>query len=184
MSLPTIAKSTVLEAYADLLQYPAPGSRARIQQQIAELCQAAPELADDLAPLREFTALRPETELEEIFTRTFDSNAERALEMGWHLHGENYARGVFMVRMRKLLREHDVPESTELPDHASHVLLVLARADEVLARALATGVVTPALLKIEDGFPKSDNPYLGVVTSLRKFLQAAYGADAEGSKDE
>lgn len=184
MSLPTLAKSAVLEAYADLLQYPASGSLERIQQRIDEIRSAAPDLEQDLAPLYEYTAQRPETELEEIFTRTFDSNAERALEMGWHLHGENYARGVFMVRMRKLLREHGVPESTELPDHVSHVLLVLSRADEVLARALATGVVTPALAKIVDGFPKTENPYLGVVTSLRKFLQATYGAVAEGSKDE
>jgi len=176
--------STVIEAFADLLQYPTPGSLGRIQQRIDEIREVASELEDGLALLLEYSATRPETELEEIFTRTFDSNAERALEMGWHLHGENYARGVFMVRMRKLLRDHGVPESTELPDHVSHVLLVLARADEVLARALATGVLTPALAKVEDGFPKTENPYLGVITSLQKFLRAEYGADSEGSKDD
>ena len=107
---------------------------------------------------------------------TFDSNAERALEVGWHLHGENYARGAFMVRMRQLLAQHGVEERTELPDHVSHVLPVLARADDELRVALARGVLLPALEKIAAGFGDGDNPYLGVVTGLKKYIESTCDA--------
>ena len=109
----------------------------------------------------DFVADHTDAELEEVFTRTFDSNAERALEVGWHLHGENYARGVFMVRMRGLLRDLGVKSSrASCPTTSATFLSVLAKADTELGRSLASGVVLPALVKIEAGFPDPDNPYL------------------------
>jgi nitrate reductase delta subunit len=171
--------ATLIEVWADLLRYPADGGRERIRRRLDELSAAAPDLQGDLQTMSEYAESRCESELEEVFTKTFDSNAERALELGWHLHGENYARGAFMVRMRALLREHGVEERGELPDHVSHVLPVLARAPEDLAAALARGVVSPALDKIAEGFADEANPYYGVITSLRKYLASGYGAEGE-----
>jgi nitrate reductase assembly molybdenum cofactor insertion protein NarJ len=159
-------------AFAGLLRYPSGADHAAVGPRVDHLRDIDPDLDECLRPLREFARDNEETALEEVFTRTFDSNAERALEVGWHLHGENYARGAFMVRMRTLLREHGVPENGELPDHVSHVLPVLARADEELARALASGVLGPALTKIEAGFTDDRNPYHGVIAGLRKYLDA------------
>ena len=176
--------ATLIEVWSDLLRYPGEGGSARIGRRIAELCAAAPELEPDLRALLEYAEAHEECELEEVFTRTFDSNAERALELGWHLHGENYARGVFMVRMRGLLREHGVEERGELPDHVSHVLPVLARGPEELRTALARGVVLPALDKIAEGFADRSNPYYGVISSLRKYLARGYGAEAEADVHE
>ncbi len=167
--------ATLIEVWADLLRYPAEGGGERIRRRITELSTAAPDLEPDLRPLCEYAESRGDSELEEVFTKTFDSNAERALELGWHLHGENYARGAFMVRMRSLLREHGVEERGELPDHVSHVLPVLARAPEDMAAALARGVVSPALDKIAEGFADETNPYYGVITSLRKYLEDGFG---------
>ena len=65
------------------------------------------------------------TELEELYTRTFDINPVCSLEVGWHLFGEDYNRGAFLVRMRGLLREHGIEEGAELPDHLESVLRVL-----------------------------------------------------------
>jgi len=179
-----VIDATLIEVWADLLRYPAEGGCERIQRRVAELSSAAPELGDDLQPLAEFAESRPDSELEEVFTKTFDSNAERALELGWHLHGENYARGAFMVRMRTLLREHGIEERGELPDHVSHVLPVLARAPEDMAAALAHGVVSPALDKIAEGFADESNPYYGVITSLRKYLDEGYGPADEEAHEE
>ena len=63
--------------------------------------------------------------LEEAFTGTFDVNPACALEVGWHLFGEEYARGMFLVRMREELRKYGLAESSELPDHVSHVLAIV-----------------------------------------------------------
>lgn len=167
-----VAQSELLEAWAGLLHYPLPADAERLGARIQLIRGSAPEVGEELDALESYFASHRESELEEVFTRTFDSNAERALEVGWHLHGENYARGVFMVRMRKLLRDAGVEESSELPDHLSHVLLVMAHSDSSVSQALASGVVTPALNKIIEGFGDSGNPYLGVITGLLRYLDA------------
>ena len=165
-----VATSGLYEVWASLLHYPKGNDSTLLPERITILQNAYPGISGNLQPLLDYAACHSETELEEVFTRTFDGNAERALELGWHLHGENYARGVFMVRMRKLLRDAEVEESTELPDHLSHVLYVLARSIPEVSGALATGVVSPALAKIIDGFSNKENPYLGVITGLKRFI--------------
>jgi nitrate reductase assembly molybdenum cofactor insertion protein NarJ len=169
-----MVEARIFQAWAELLSYPGEGRGDRICSRIDQIGEAEPSLRDELRPLFDYASAHSESDLEEVFTRTFDSNAERALEVGWHLHGENYARGAFMVRMRGLLRDLRVEESSELPDHLSHVLSVLALADPQLSRALASTVVAPALVKIAAGFPDTGNPYLGVVTSLKKFIDGGF----------
>ena len=39
-------------------------------------------------------------DLQELYTRTFDWNPDTSLEIGWHLYGENYERGEFLVEVR------------------------------------------------------------------------------------
>ena len=179
-----MVRAASYQAWSDLLRYPVPGGVRLIRERVEELIQDHPKLGADLQPMLDYAAGHADAELEEVFTRTFDSNAERALEVGWHLHGENYARGVFMVRMRGLLRDLAIEESSELPDHISHVLGVLAKADDELARSLAAGVVSPALAKIEEGFSDPTNPYHGVVTSLRKYIEGGANDREEDRRDE
>lgn len=166
-----MASPSILLAYAQLLSYPLESRRDDLRSCLDQLRAERPKLGESLAGLASYGDQRSPTELEELFTRTFDSNAERALEVGWHIHGENYARGVFMARMRGLLREHGIQESSELPDHISHVLQVLARAKPELASALGAGVVLQALDKILEGFTSQENPYRGVIAGLRGVLE-------------
>lgn len=173
--------SNLYRDWGELLSYPAEEESGAVCARIDRIRACVPDLADDLEPLRDYSSTHTGADLEEVFTRTFDSNAERALELGWHLHGENYARGAFMVRMRDLLRRLEVAESSELPDHVSHVLGVLAKADRELTSALARGVVSPALAKIEEGFTDTSNPYFGVITSLKRFVDRQL--EAESSDD-
>jgi len=56
-------------------------------------------------------------ELEEIYTRTFEINSKCAPEIGWHLFGEEFTRGMLLVRLREELERYGIPETTELPDH-------------------------------------------------------------------
>ena len=167
----------VLEAFSDLLRYPGEGRAHRLSDWIDTIAVSAPAVESELAALRDYSTTHDSNELEELFVRTFENNAERALELGWHLHGENYARGSFMARMRGLLRKLEIQESVELPDHVSHILGVVARADAGLAQALATTVIAPALTKIEHGFKSKQNPYHGVVVGLLTYIEQQY-ADA------
>ena len=163
--------TNILRSYASVLSYPAGRGLDQVRSSLEDIACERPGLRDSLSGLLEFIETHPESELEEIFTSTFDSNVERALEVGWHIHGENYARGVFMARMRGLLRDHGIEESSELPDHISHVLLIIAEAKPALASALASGVVVQALTKIIEGFPKQENPYRELIAGLKAFLE-------------
>ena len=78
--------------------------------------------AAELAMLAEKIGPMPLHERQELFIQTFDLSPVCSLEMGWHLFGENYDRGLLLVKMRQLLRLHEIAESTELPDHLTNGL--------------------------------------------------------------
>ncbi|HWQ55728.1 MAG TPA: molecular chaperone TorD family protein [Bryobacteraceae bacterium] len=108
---------------------------------------------------------------QELYVQTFEFNPACTLELGWHLYGENYERGEFLVRMRGELRRHAIAETTELPDHLTHVLRLIGRMDAGEAARLAGEAVLPALEKIK--LPP-DSPYVPVLESIREKLRADF----------
>ena len=161
----------VHDALACLLTYPGlEGSGSRYADAVRVVSRACPETADDLSAFSAAIAEIGVGELEELYTRTFDNVADRSLEVGWQLFGENYARGVLMVRFRGLMRKHGVPEHTELPDHLTHVLALLARVPEELASALAGNQVLQALDKMLAGLRSHASPWTSVLEATRKVL--------------
>ena len=135
------------------------------------MSRADDELARLLTPLKETLEAGDTGALEEVFTRTFDNNAERALEIGWQLHGENYDRGRFMVQMRQALREHGIEEGTELPDHLSAALKLLPRLETERAWRFAGSAVLPAIEKVLKGFRGLKSPYEGVVQAAAHMIK-------------
>lgn len=107
-------------------------------------------------------------DLEELYTRTFDWSPDTSLEIGWHLYGENYERGEFLVEVRRLLRRYGVGESEGLPDHIVHVLGLLERMPDGEAREFAVQYLAPALRKIEAVLAGTENPYLHLVRALAR----------------
>ena len=165
------APPEVHDALACLLTYPAQeGSGMRYPVAVDVVSRACPETADALRSFAESTRGLEAGELEELYTRTFDNVAERSLEVGWQLFGENYARGVLMVRFRELMRRYDVTEHTELPDHLTHVLALLGRMPEELAAAFASVQLGQATEKILAGLRDYDSPWVGVLEATQKVL--------------
>jgi nitrate reductase delta subunit len=106
-------------------------------------------------------------ELEELYTRTFDINPVSSLEVGWHLYGETYERGAFLVQMRDLLRRYAIEESSELPDHLTHALHALGRMEEEEVREFVPTRLARALDKMLEGFAVNPNPYEHVLQATR-----------------
>lgn len=147
----------LFDCLADLFSYP----RADYPQRVARLQAAASgtpvqplveQLAANLAGLSLL-------ELEELYTRTFDLNPVCALEVGWHLFGEDYNRGLLLVRVRGLLAQLGVAETEELPDHLSHVLRILARMPRGEAEVFAHAVVSQALDAMLTGLDGKDSAF-------------------------
>ncbi len=113
-------------------------------------------------------------QLQELFTRTFDMNPVCSLELGWHLFGENYERGLLLVRMREELRRSGIHESTELPDHLTHVLELLARMDHGRGADFAGACVLPALKKMLEALRGKQNPFESVLLAVQAFLHSQF----------
>ncbi len=175
----TTSEDTAGAALARLLAYPNEDFPAHVQAALTALAPFGPEAVEHV---RQFAAavtpLAPE-EREELFTRTFDINPVGALEIGWHLFGEDYHRGALLVRLRTELRRYGIEEAGELPDHLTHVLALLDRMEADAAGEFARACVIPALDKLLDGFRGKDNPYEHLLRGVTTVAAARFGKESE-----
>ncbi len=158
---------------AGLLAYPDGGFRLRLSR-CRELC-ADPQAAAHLADFDAATRGLDLSGLEELYTRTFDFSPSCALEIGWHLFGEDYHRGALLVRLREELARHGIHESCELPDHLTHVLPLVDRMEPDEAARFVSACVTPAVSKLLAGLEGQQNPYECLFRCLVAILDAESG---------
>ncbi len=159
-------ETAVYDALARLLTYPKGGFGEAAEEWMSVVSAASPKAGDKLSVFREFISGKGDTELEELYARTFDNSVSGALETGWHVFGETYERGGFLVRMRQLCRDCDVEEGSELPDHLSHVLPVIGRANDSMALELVEEVAVPAVTKVCISLAADENPYESVLDAV------------------
>lgn len=162
--------SASLEALAAVLTYPAGGYRERVSGCAAILAEFSGGASAEMAAFAGEVGDLEREELEELYTRTFDLDPASCLDLGWHLYGEAYERGRFLVRIRGLLREYGVRENGELPDHVTHVLPLLGHMDPRQASELAREAVMPALATMCETLQKADNPYYHVLAAARALV--------------
>jgi nitrate reductase molybdenum cofactor assembly chaperone len=144
-----------------------------------------PDAAKGVSQFGQFVEQCEKHELEEAYTRTFDVNPSCALEIGWHLFGEDYMRGQFLVRMRSELAKYEIPESSDLPDHLAHVLAVIAAMPDDEASQFSHACVFPALHKMQASLDKNQSPYRHLIRCLIHVLEHHYGpSEMWGENDE
>lgn len=161
----------LFEDLASVLSYPEEPIEeniVRVQQNLGN------EDAQSIQPFADYLNGTSLLQVEEFFTQTFDLNPSCCLEVGWHLYGEDYKRGEFLVNMRQTLAEEHLPESTELPDHLSHCLRLLPRLEKEDAEAFARKYLLPAIIKILKTM-EAENPYTCVIGMLQRLLEHRYG---------
>lgn len=163
--------AAIYNALVALLTYP----EADYPQRIEASVQVAPQ--ECRGQLETFAAqmrgLRTD-QLQELFTQTLDLNPVCSLELGWHLFGENYERGLLMVRMREELRRYGLEESTELPDHLTHVLRLVERMEHEAAADFVAACVLPALEKMLQAMRGKENPFENVLLAVRSLLHSQF----------
>lgn len=166
----------VFDAFARLLSYPDQHTAQAAELLYIVLQGEIQDAADEISTFGNFLEQSGDWEVEEVFTSTFDVNPTCALEVGWHLFGEEYARGLFLVRMREEMRKYGLVESTELPDHLSHVLAIVASMPDDQAARFVTACVQPAIEKMNEGLAAKETPYRHVMAALVKVVARKWGA--------
>ncbi len=165
-----------MDLLARIMRYPEPELATLVGTAVVAFAEAEEfEFSCALQKFAESCGGYSDVEISEIFTRTFDMSAQCALELGWHLFGESYDRGLYLVWMREKLREFGVAESTDLPDHLSYALRILARLEDEDAGEFARLCILPALLKIEPGFKDDGNPFQPLVKAVAELLTKIFG---------
>ena len=152
------------ENLADLIEYPNTDWDSKI---------AANRADDLLTEFRARIATLSLSEAQELYTRTFDLNPICALEVGYHLFGENYKRGEFLANLRETAAPFDLGQANQLPDYLPVLLRLLSKLkDEDLRGSLIGECLVPALDKMLTSLTESDNPYRFLLEALRKALQS------------
>ncbi|HJW10026.1 MAG TPA: molecular chaperone TorD family protein [Holophagaceae bacterium] len=142
---PTFA---LMPALADLLAYPDESLKPKavaVAESVKWYAETWEDLLEAFALHLQLTPLR---ELEETYTSVFDMNPSASLEIGWHLFGETYKRGVFLANLKETHRTYGVPEGTDLPDHLATLLRLLGRLPQEEAESLTRDCLLPALAKL------------------------------------
>lgn len=112
------------------------------------------------------------TSLQELYTRTFDLNPSCALEIGYHLFGENYKRGEFLAHLRETEAGFALGQEQQLPDYLPVLLRLLVKLeDEELRGSLIVECLIPAIEKMLASFKETENPYCLLLEALRSTLQ-------------
>lgn len=138
---------------AGLFVYPDAGFVPMVQQVQAMLDNRYPEAGAMIKPFTQFVSGASQTELEELYTRSFDVQAITTLDIGYVLFGDDYKRGALLVNLNREHREAGIDCRGELADHLPNILHLLGRMREPELRAeLIEKVVAPALQKIISEF--------------------------------
>jgi len=169
-----MAGTNEFELLAGLLRYPSEGYSSGAVDACEILANDGPEIGLLLRDFAEQTRSLSLEDLQVLYTASFDLDPVCSLEVGWHLFGENYERGEFLVRMRCELRRLGVKESMELPDHLSHALEVLGRMESDEAADFAAACLFPALDKMRAGIKGKSNPFENVLGAAVRFLEHRY----------
>ena len=154
-----------------LLSYPEADYPQRIEDGVRAVPENCREQLEQFAV--QMRGLRTD-QLQELFTQTFDLNPMCSLELGWHLFGENYERGLLLVRVREELRRHGLEESTELPDHLTHVLRLVERMEHETASDFVAACVLPAVEKMLEALRDKKNPFENVLLAVRSLLRSQF----------
>lgn len=170
-----MAGPRTLKTFCTLLSYPGDSLLEAAELLYIILQTELPEAASEVARFGAFAEQHRIEEVEEAYISAFEISAACALEIGWQLFGEEYDRGLLLVRLREELRRFGISESTELPDHLSHVLPLIAAMPDDEAERFVQACVIPAVRKMRESIGTTDSPYRSVVAALSMVLQSVWG---------
>jgi nitrate reductase delta subunit len=170
-AIETIGMKSIHESLADLLDYPGANWSSLIESCGELVANEKPESSDAFTNFRDTVMPLSLSDLQELYTRTFDLSPVCALDIGYHLFGENYKRGVFLANLRETEAPFDLGQEHQLPDYLPVLLRLLTKlTDEELRSALIVDCMIPALEKMLKTLSEGENPYRHLIAAVRLAL--------------
>jgi len=167
--------------FAQVLEYPGSSLLASAGECARRLEKSCPEAAEYMRAFAAFAEGTGLDRMEEIYTRTFDITPTANLYVGYHLFGESFKRGAFLVKLQEAYEAHGFAFGPELADHLSVILRFVSVVDDPLfVDPLVEEGVLPLLEKVEEAFKESSGGYALVISSLGLFLRQECPAIAAG----
>jgi nitrate reductase delta subunit len=160
-----------------LLRYPddqVAAARSEIAAEVADL--PAGPLRDALERfLQGFEG--DATALAARYVETFDLRRRASLHLTWYTHGDTRARGMALLRLKKLFRAAGLPlETSELPDHLCVLLAFAELAPAGHGEALLVELRAPLeLLRLS--LHDTDSPYAHLLDAVAAALPDASEVD-------
>jgi nitrate reductase molybdenum cofactor assembly chaperone NarJ/NarW len=138
--------------FADVLDYPSPALTEQVRHCLSELTALQPEAAEMMRQFQTEQAKMTLGELEELYTSTFELQPDCTPNLGFHLFGNDARRNMFMAQLKQRMEAHHVALGSELPDHLSLILRLLAREGSEEERSvLIEDCLVPAASRMVDG---------------------------------
>ncbi|MBS4024937.1 MAG: nitrate reductase molybdenum cofactor assembly chaperone [Clostridia bacterium] len=150
------------QLFSEVLEYPTPNLEEKVNECIAITASVNSKAAARLEKFKGFVAQTPPGRLEEIYSGTFDLQPTSYPYAGYHLFGENYKRGAFMVKLQEQYKEHGFSAENELPDHIAVILRFLSTTqDDENTSILLKECLIPVLTRLTKAFGEQDQNYYG-----------------------
>jgi nitrate reductase delta subunit len=170
----------ICRQFAALCCYPDAGLPQQAGACQQQLRQVRPEAAAALQPFIDFVSDSPETQVEELYTGTFDLQASCHPYVGYLLCGESQQRTLFLMKLQEIYREQDYQAIGELPDHLSEMLRFIGISnDQHCRRELVDDGLLPALEKLIPAIERDDHPYKALFVALQSFLSDGQSKGAD-----
>ncbi|MCP5464638.1 MAG: hypothetical protein H7A33_06405 [Deltaproteobacteria bacterium] len=159
--------------FSKVFSYPGTGYREAVQKVGEVIEQHYPDHHDEFQKFQSFITAKSDTDLEEIYIRTFDVQAVCCLEVGFLLFGEDYKRGQFMAMLKQVYYDKNVSLEGELPDFLPNLIRLLTVIDFGDAEDLVGHAIIPSLRKMTESF-KTESGYCHILKVLDAVLSTDY----------
>jgi nitrate reductase molybdenum cofactor assembly chaperone NarJ/NarW len=174
---------SIYRSFASVLDYPGLETSEQSQRCASELDAVLPSGAELLRKFQESHRKSGTARLQEIYTGSFDMQPDCALNLSYHLFGEDQRRGLFLAKLKELYEQAGFHPGNELPDHLCLMLRYLATDTAPAAKEdLIENCLLPAVSKIRRGLDEALNPYGYVLDALLLWLKQEGGNGAVGSQ--
>ncbi len=166
------AAAALPAAFADIFEYPDDNWSLRLEALTAAM-RDKHLINEQLSEFSRKTEAMSLIDLQELYAQSFDLNPNCALEIGYHLFGEDYKRGAFLANLRETEGDLPLGQDQQLPDYLPVLLRLLAHLeDDELRGSLAGHCVIPGVKKIITAF-KGANPYVDLLNAVLSALTQA-----------